>query len=101
MMTRTYEQGRSTTGWRKGRRITKPMQVNPGDVLIGVSHQFRSENLFVAISPSNKLHQANGFGVLYVKPDLTLTDSDRQPQWVWDFELMDSECEWFQARKTK
>lgn len=86
---RTYEKGRPTTGWRKGKRITCPEQVKPGDVLIGVSHQFKAESLYVVI-PSPWPHSPNhgqGFYVRYAKPDLAPEFLDFQPEWVWDFQL--------------
>ena len=88
-MARTYEKGRPTTGWRKGERITSAHQVNPGDVLIGVNHQFMAENRYLVIpSPHpQSSHQDQGFHVQYIKPDLSPTDTDFQPQWVWNFDL--------------
>jgi len=88
-MARSYENGRPTTGWHKGERITSPKQVKPGDVLIGVSHQFKAENLYLVIpSPHPESpHHDQGFYVQYIKPDLTPTATDSEPQWVWDFDL--------------
>lgn len=99
-MTRTYEKGRPTTGWRKGKRITSPEQVKPGDVLIGVSHQFKAENLYLVMpSPYPPTpHDDQGFYVRYAKPDLSPEFPDFQPQWVWGFMLAAS-SEWFNAEK--
>ena len=99
-MARTYEKGRRTTGWRKGKRITSPEQVQPGDVLIGVSHQFKAENLYVVIEspfPPGP-HHGQGFYVRYALPDLAPEFPDFQPQWVWDFQL-DGQNEWYKAHK--
>jgi hypothetical protein len=97
-MSRTYANGRPTTGWRKGRRITGPEQVKPGDVLIGVSHQFKAENLYLVIpSPCPPCpHYGQGFYVRYALPDLSPEFPDFQPQWVWDFMLI-GENEWYRA----
>jgi hypothetical protein len=94
---RTYKKGRPTTGWYKVERITSPEQVKPGDVLIGVNHQFKAENLYLVISsphPQSPQHD-QGFYVRYVQPDLTPTPTDFQPLWIWGFQL--EEDEWFQA----
>ena len=94
---RTYEKGRPTTGWRKGERITSPQRVKPGDVLIGVNHQFKAENLYLVIPlphPQSS-HDDQGFYVRYVQPDLTLTLTDSQPQWIWGFQW--EQDEWFKA----
>jgi len=83
-MIRIYAKGRPTTGWRKDERITSPQQVKPGDVLIGVNHQFEAENLYVVIAspypPSP--HAAEGCYVRYAQPDLAPTRTDSQPQWI-------------------
>lgn len=99
-MARTYEKGRSTTGWRKGNRMTSPEQVKPGDVLIGVSNQFKAENLYVVIpSPYPPTpHDAQGFYVRYAKPDLTPEFPDFQPQWVWGF-MLAGPNEWYKAER--
>ena len=99
-MARTYKMGRSTTGWRKGNRITRPEQVKPGDVLIGVSHQFKAENLYLVIpSPWPPFpHDDQGFYVRYAKLDLSPEFSDFEPQWVWDFMLAGS-SEWYKAER--
>lgn len=97
-MNRTYAKGRPTTGWRKGKRITSPKQVKPGDVLIGVSHQFEAENLYLVIaSPCPPTpHDGQGFYVRYTQPDLTPTHTDFQPQWVWEFMLAGPD-EWYKG----
>ena len=99
-MIRTYERGRPTTGWRQGNRITSPEQVKPGDVLIGVSHQFKAENLYLVIpSPDPPTpHDDQGFYVRYAKPDLTPEYPDFQPQWVWEFTLA-GPTEWYKAER--
>ena len=97
-MCRTYEQGRPTTGWRKGKRITSPEQVQPGDALIGVSHQFEAENLYVVIPSPNTPSNGQGFCVRYAKPDLTPICPDFPVQWVWDFQLAGPN-EWYKGRR--
>ena len=70
-MARTYDKGRSTTGWCKGQRIATADQVKANDVLIGINHQFGAENLFVVISspyPASP-HKDEGFYVRYTQPD--------------------------------
>jgi hypothetical protein len=96
-MARIYDKGRPTTGWHKGERITRPEQMKTNDVLIGVSHQFKAENLYVAIpSPDPESpHQDDGFYVRYAQPDLKPTHTDFQPQWVWIFEL--EQNDWYKA----
>ena len=66
MKGRVYENGRSTIGWRKGNRIKSIKQVKIGDVLIGVSHQFKAENMYLVIlSPYPSMsHDYQGFHCL-------------------------------------
>lgn len=99
-MTRTYARGRPTTGWREGKSITSPEQVKPGDVLIGVSHQFKAENLYVVVpSPYPPApHDDQGFHVGYAQPDLTPEYPDFQPQWVWEF-MLARPYEWYGAER--
>jgi hypothetical protein len=96
-MIRIYAKGRPTTGWRKDERITSPQQVKPGNVLIGVNHQFEAENLYVVIPSPHppSPHDDEGFYVRNAQPDLTLTPTDFQPQWIWGFQL--SQDEWFKS----
>jgi hypothetical protein len=100
-MVRTYEKGRPTTGWRKGKRITSPQQVKPGDVLIGVNHQFEAENLYLVVPSGHPktAHHYQGFYVRYSQPDLTRTNTDFQPQWIWDFQL--AHDVWFTAKPNR
>lgn len=85
---RTYEKGRSTEGWEKGEPILKVSDVKPGDVLIGVSHQFKAENLYRVMEERNDFMAGQGFNVKYVTPDLTHDLPDGQTlQWVWHHEL--------------
>ncbi len=43
---RIYTAGRPTTGFRRGKKIIDTAEVQVGDTLIGVSHQFKAENLY-------------------------------------------------------
>jgi hypothetical protein len=97
-MARTYEKGRPTTGWRKDQRITSPEQVQLGDVLIGVSHQFKAENLYLVIPTPHPPtpHDDQGFYVRYARPDLSPEFADFQPQWVWEFMLAGPD-EWYRG----
>ena len=96
-MARIYDKGRPTTGWCIGQRIASPEQVKAGDVLIGVSHQFKAKNLFVVIpSPYPKSpHDDEGFYVRYAQPDLKPLYTDFEFQWAWEFELKQNE--WYKA----
>jgi len=100
-MIRTYAKGRPTTGWRKDERITSPQQVQPGDVLVGVNHQVKTENLYFVIPSPHppSPHDDEGFYVRYVQPDLTPTHNDFQPQWIWGFQL--EQDEWFKAKPSR
>jgi hypothetical protein len=44
---RVYKEGRSTEGWRRGKKITAVTQFKEGLPIICVSHQFKCENLAV------------------------------------------------------
>jgi hypothetical protein len=99
-MTRIYAKGRPTTGWQKGKRITRPEQVKPGDVLIGLSRQFKAENLYLVISSPHppSPHDDQGFYVRYARPDLSPEFAEFQPQWVWGF-MLAGENEWYKSER--
>ena len=61
---RIHKAGRPTTGFRRGTKITDPAEVQVGDTLIGVSHQFKAENLYRVTT-----HKGDRFYVVYVQPN--------------------------------
>lgn len=100
---RTYDKGRSTEGWEKGAPVRDAFHIKPGTVIIGVSHQFKAENLYKVV-PKPKDYQdmgpGEGFYVKYVETDGVTPhryDGERL-QWVWAAELDDS-LTWFIADK--
>lgn len=97
---REYGHGRSTAGWRKGLQIARINEVNPGNVIIGVSHQFQAENLYVVVKPPFPSPSAAGFWVRFINPDGSLWHLGmNQSQWVWDFDLTSPEGAWYHAVK--
>ena len=69
-MSRTYTQGRPTTGWRKGAKVTELAQVRAGDVLFAVCHQFKAENL---VQVTEVRPDLDTFSWEYVTPEGKLT----------------------------
>jgi hypothetical protein len=99
---RQYEQGRSTKGWHRGKKITDISELIVGMIVIKVSHQFKSENL-VIITPVENFPNRPIRYCQYVKPDGTPTwDSKVHEAAIWDFELNNpSWQEYFLAVKRK
>ncbi len=63
---RIYEDGRSTRGWIRGKRITDPSELKPGTILISVNHAFRTESLVLITAQSDLLP---GFWAVWVNPE--------------------------------
>jgi hypothetical protein len=91
-MARVYSAGRPTTGFRRGRRIRDPFEVQVGDVLIGLSHQFRAQNLFRVTKVG-----LGRFYVVYINPDGTERIGEIGEMCVWGLELARKSKEWFRA----
>jgi len=53
---RLYSKGKSTLGYIRGEKITKPSEVQPGELLIVVNHQQQTENLVQVIANPNPLN---------------------------------------------
>lgn len=90
--TRIYKAGRPTTGFRRGEKITDPAEVKVGDKLIGVSHQFKAENLYRVTE-----HKGDRFHVVYIQPNGREADGDEMC--VWAFNLTLPGQEWFRAER--
>ena len=87
---RIYEAGRPTTGFRRGKKITDPAEVQVGDTLIGVSHQFKAENLYRVTD-----HKGDRFTVVYIEANGRKADGGEMC--VWAFNLTLPGQEWFRA----
>jgi hypothetical protein len=95
---RTYEGGRSTKGWKRGKKITQIDQVKIGDVIIGVSHQFKAENLYRVTGPEPTNFMAGKIlEMRYIQPNGDKGDGHEMA--VWPNELMDGRKEYFLATK--
>jgi hypothetical protein len=90
---RIYKAGRPTTGFRRGEKIAAPSEVQIGDDLIGVSHQFSAENLYRVTG-----QKADRFHVVYIQPDGQKADGGEMC--VWAFNLTLPGEEWFRAART-
>ncbi len=91
---RIYKAGRPTTGFRRGTKITDPAEVQVGDTLIGVSHQFEAQNLYRVTN-----HKGDRFTVIYIKPNGSKADGGEMC--VWGFDLTAPTQEWFRAVRNK
>ena len=91
---RIYKAGRTTTGFRRGTKITDTAEVQVGDTLIGVSHQFKAENLYRVTT-----HKGDRFYVVYIQPNGQKADGDEMC--VWAFNLTLPGQEWFRAVRSK
>lgn len=89
-MSRIYKAGRPTTGLRRGEKITDPAEVQVGDKLIAVSHQFKAENLYRVTE-----HKGDRFTVVYIQLDGRKADGDEMC--VWAFNLRLPAQEWFRV----
>ena len=89
---RAYQRGRPTDGWLLGDRLTSVDQAKAGDVLIGITHHFKAENLYRVLDV-----QAELFHACYVEPDgVTPSGSDGGLiTAVWGFQL--AQEEWYKA----
>jgi len=87
---RIYKAGRPTTGFRRGEKITDPAEVQVGEMLIGVSHQFQAQNLYRVTE-----HKGDRFYVVYVQLNGRKADGDAMC--VWQFNLTLPGEEWFRA----
>ncbi len=94
VMARVYGAGRPTTGFRRGRQIRDPSEVQVGDILIGLSHQFKSQNLYRVTR--TKLDR---FFVVYVKPDGSECLGEIGEMCIWGFDLSEESKEWFRAAR--
>jgi len=90
--TRIYQAGRPTTGFRREKKITDTAQVQVGDTLIGVSHQFKAENLYRVTD-----HKGDRFSVVYIHPNGRTADGGEMC--VWAFNLTLPGQEWFRAER--
>ena len=88
--TRIYKAGRPTTGFRRGDKITDTAEVQVGDKLICVSHQFTAENLYRVTK-----HKGDRFYVIYIQPNGQKADGDEMC--IWAFNLTLPGQEWFRA----
>jgi hypothetical protein len=91
---RIYEAGRPTTGYCRGEKIADPGEVQIGDTLIGLSHQFRTENLYRVTG-----HKGDRFSVAYINPNGQKADGGEMC--VWGFNLTGPGEEWLQAVATQ
>jgi hypothetical protein len=89
-----YKAGRPTTGFRRGKKIIDTAEVHVGDKLIGVSHQFKAENLYRVTA-----HKRDRFTVIYIEPNGRKADGDEMC--VWEFNLTLPGQEWFRAVRQK
>jgi hypothetical protein len=89
-MSRIYKAGRPTTGFRRGQKITDTAEVHVGDKLIGVSHQFKAQNLYLVTA-----QMKDRFLVVYIKPNGRKADGDEMC--IWAFNLTLPGQEWFRA----
>ncbi len=87
---RIYNAGRPTTGFRRGKKIFDTAEVQVGDTLIGVSHQFQAENLYPVTD-----HKGDRFSVVYIHPNGRKADGDEMC--IWEFNLTMPAQEWFRA----
>lgn len=92
--TRIYKAGRPTTDFRRGTKITDTAEVQVGDTLICVSHQFKAENLYRVTT-----HKGDRFSVVYIQPDGQKADGGEMC--VWAFNLTLPAQEWFRAVQQK
>ena len=108
---RIYPGGRSTVGWRRGRKLTAVSQIDEGMVLIGVSHDFKAENLYKVVRlrggeiphrspvpPAADIRYASAAIVRYVNPDLTIAGPEQMS--ITDCDFTDAwmrSREWFVA----
>jgi hypothetical protein len=83
---RTYAKGRLTNGWERGELITTSADLQPGDVLNHVSHQFQAENLIrVVLLPDGFSGHNLGRLFHYEYVDArTLARSDGDGMACWD-----------------
>lgn len=88
-MTAKKRVGRPITGWRRGREIKLPTDVQVGDVLIYDSRQFSATNL-IRVKKLRVLQPGDpvtGFYWKYVSPDLTFEEPapiDCALAWYWE-----------------
>ena len=87
---RTYAKGRPTNGWERGELITTFADLQHGELLIHVSHQFQAENLIRIVPLPEEFvgHKDAGriFYYEYVNCH-TLQRSDGDAMACWDWEL--------------
>jgi len=88
---RTYAKGRPTNGWERGELITTLADLQPGDVLIRVSHQFQAENLIRVVplpEGFSPINSDRGFYYEYVDCR-NCERSDGSLMFCWDWEFTD------------
>ena len=96
---RIYPGGRSTVGWRRGRKLTAVSQIKESMTLIGVSHQFRAENLVKVVSlrgrtPLLKKTVPETADIRYVNPNLTIAGPEQMS--ITDCDFTDA---WMRSRE--
>jgi len=80
-MTRIYEGGRDTGRWTRGEKITSMTDIEVGDVLYEVSHQWSADNL-IRVTGRSTVH-ADSFYARHLNADL----SSAGHEWLlWAFE---------------
>lgn len=101
-MSRVYEGGHSTKGWKRGKKVMKISDVKVGDILIGICHNFRSENLYKVIPFENPNRPDRDllFYAQYCKPNRHLIEPDNI-HCVWHHDLTLPGEEWYFAEKVK
>ena len=85
--------GRHTVGWIPGEKITSPEQVNAGDVLFYISHQFKAKNLVRV----RKIERTPSDGFCREFVDTEGTPTGEYLAFTWWFQLEHPEREFFRA----
>ena len=79
---RTYQAGRSTEGWTRGKHVERLDELPNGTLIISVSHAFQAENLAIVTEQRPNLP-----GVWANWADVDGTVSDRYPFCIHEFVL--------------
>lgn len=87
---RQYLGGLPFEGWKRGPKIWRLDQLEVGNVLISVSHQYRTESLIKVVEV-----KPNGYYCLPLDADLK--PADRTRIFCWDFDVASESHECFLA----
>jgi hypothetical protein len=99
---RLYRKGRPTKAWAKGERVRSLADVQPGDYLISVCHQFKSENLLIVTGIETRMSRTIQYRYADHRTGRQLTGAQHGPPYgmaCWDFELAadDARTEFYKA----